>query len=223
MSLQAISWALDFSESAANNRLVLIVMCHHTDELGFSGLSKATLADETRLSESSVIRAQQVLVDLHEIEHASADDAPAWWLGIPVNRRPKLFRMSGFLGSQYATPIHRRARGVTGVSRGSRGGVAGVSDQAADQGIRDVNREQTTENSSCAPPENEKGEPRCPQCQDSGSFFLATAGTEVECDHRMQADDGEPAPPPWTQTDMTYREWVDAGSPSPPPPLVSAR
>lgn len=180
MSLQAISWALDFSQASGNDRLVVIVMCHHTDEEGFCGLSKATLADETHCSESTAARSQHALVELGEIAAATADEAPTWWLGIPANRRPRLYRMVGFLGSQYATPIRRRA----GVSLGSRRGVTGVSQGSmtpqltSTDATRSENREQRTENQLASPPKNE---------------------TE---------NAAEPTPPPWLEAGITHSEWA---------------
>lgn len=189
MSLQAISWALDLSSAGGNDRLVLIVMAHHTDDVGFCGLSKATLADETHLSESTVMRAQQQLTQLTEIEPIlDGPNAPAWWRAIPVNRRPKLFRMTGFLGSQYATPIHRRA-GVSkrnpspdpGVSLGCRGGVTEVHDTPPDLHVSDVNREQRISN-YVEPVENiSAADPECPRCQGRGEYFSAGAGVDVAC------------------------------------------
>lgn len=152
-----MSWALDHSRASGNDRLVLIVMAHHTDESGFCGISKATLADETLLSESTVLRAQHELEELNEITRAGTADAPAWWTAIPSNRRPKLFAMTGFLGSQYATPIHRRS----GVSLGSRRGVTGVSlgsmtpHLTRPSATRSENREQRTENQLASPVEND--------------------------------------------------------------------
>lgn len=182
MSLQAISWALDASQAAGNDRLVMIVMCHYTYDDGFSGLSKAVLADETRLSEPTIIRAQQALLALQEIERGTEADAPDWWLGIARNRRPALFKMVGFLGSQYATPVRRRAAKKSGVSLGSNRGDVGVSDTPPDLGLRDAISEQRTETNSASHFSSEPtASERCIRCRGEGRIWSAHAGVFVPC------------------------------------------
>lgn len=133
MSLYAISWALAESTASGNDRLVVIVLAHHADDAGIAGCSKKTLATETRLSESTILRSQQALVKLGEIVPYTPETGPSWWLEIPANRRPKLFRMTGYLGSRFATPSS------SGVSQGSHRGVSGVHDTPSDLERRDAN------------------------------------------------------------------------------------
>lgn len=182
MSLQAISWALDASESSGNDRLVLIVMCHYAQDDGFSALSKATLSDETRLSEATIIRAQTALSKLQEIERTTADEAPGWWLAIAPNRRPALFKMVGFLGSQYATPVRRRAERKSGVSLGSHRGLTGVNDTPPDLRFRDAISEQRTENNSASRSKSViEARADCIRCRGRGVIWSAAGGREVPC------------------------------------------
>lgn len=132
MSLYAMSWALAASGAAGNDRLVVIVMAHHADENGYAALSKTTLSRETRLSESTILRSQQSLVRIGDITRVVGDNGPQWWLEIPKNRRPKLYEMTAYLGSQFATPS------LAGASQGSHRGVSGVHATPSDQDVRDA-------------------------------------------------------------------------------------
>lgn len=159
MSLQSISWALDESETSGNDRLVLIVMCHYAGDDGFSALSKATLAAETKLSEATIIRAQQAIAAKGEIERCTAEDGPDWWLALPKNRRPALYRMVGFLGSHYATAIRKRATRKAGMSLGSHGGDTGVNDTPPDQHVHSAISDQGTVTTSTPRPKPERTPP----------------------------------------------------------------
>lgn len=182
MSLQAISWALDESETSGTDRLVVIVMCHYTHDDGFSALSKATLAEETRLSEATIIRAQQSIASKGEIERMTAEGAPSWWLALPVNRRPAVYRMVGFLGSHYATPIRRRAARKAGVSQGSRRGVTGVNDTPSDLPVHSAISEQRTETPSAPLSQiNPDADPHCVQCHGEGTYWFGGGGFDRVC------------------------------------------
>ncbi len=125
MSVQALSWALDFSEAGGSDRLVIFSLAHHADQDGFVGLSKATIARETRLSETTVWRSLGALEQLQEIQRATEQIAPRWWHAIRNDRRPILWRMSAYLANrtvvQTETPSYSSAsRGRDGVATGSR-------------------------------------------------------------------------------------------------------
>lgn len=177
MSLYAITWALASSEAKGNDRLVVIVLAHHTDDEGYAGLSKATLALETRLSESTILRCQETLVTIREITRVVGQNGPTWWLDIPVNRRPKLFKMTAFLGSHFATPTK------SGVSQGSHRGVSGVHDTPSDQGVRDVNSLSLERLNNGAQPKNENDkdpDPKCIRCRGRGTFQAAEGDSSYQ-------------------------------------------
>lgn len=165
-----MSWVLDESQAMGSDYTVMLIMAHHTDDFGFVSLSKATLAEECRLSQDTVMRAQQRNLVLGEIAPVDIGDAPDWWLAIPKNRRPKLFTMIAFLGSHYATPVRRRR----GVARGSRGGSAGVDATPSDQGLRDAKSEQRTVKTT------RSADSSCIQCRGTGVVYSG-AGFDRPC------------------------------------------
>jgi hypothetical protein len=225
VSLQAITWCLDESEARGSDRLVLFVMCHYTRDDGYSWCSKATLADEAKVAESTIPRAHAALVALGEIGRAEVAQAPPDYLAIPTNRRPSLFVMTGFLGSHFATPIRRRAARKPGVSQGSTRGLTGVAAVASDQGFCDANYELETKTPSRLVDSNDKDpDPGCIRCSGSGRIYrggnAATGALDVRCSCTfvrqpaeilagldLPPDDAEPAPPPWVEAGMTLPEW----------------
>lgn len=150
MSLQAICWALDESEAVGNDRLVMIIMCHHAEE-GFCWASRATMTDETRLSGSTVQRCQSRLVRLGEIRECNAKNAPALYLALPPNRRPRLFELTGFLGSHFADSLHRRAAARPGVALGGRWDRAGSRATVSDLPVSEpIGNQQSDNNGAVA-------------------------------------------------------------------------
>lgn len=169
MSLQAISWALDCSQAAGNERLVMIVLAHHSDELGYAGLSKATLADETRLSEDTITRAQQSLVRRGEIEQQTAPPYPDWYTALPANRRPRLFLLVAFLESPFAVPVRARR----GAALRPRGGRAGGKGTASDQDVSGANTKPRISNAPQLSENEKPPDPDCPRCLGVGAFQAA--------------------------------------------------
>lgn len=68
MSIQAVSWVLDYSESRLAARLVLTSIANHADKYGKNAWpSVATIAQESRISEREVQRSLPELVNLGEL------------------------------------------------------------------------------------------------------------------------------------------------------------
>lgn len=177
MSVQAIAWALDCSKAPGNERLVMIVMCHHSDDEGFSGCSQATLHDETLLSADTIGRLQQALVTRRELRRVGPDEAPGWWLDIPTNRRPRLFQLVGFLGSEYAAPIRRRAERRAKMKSGSAQGPdrvrVGSDATPSDQAERALIGNRRIEKENAIASNRQDPDPKCPRCLGEGTFQTA--------------------------------------------------
>lgn len=75
MSIQAVAWVLDHSESRGLDRLVLICLANHTNPEGVCWPSQRTLAREARISKTAVINAVRRLAELAELEVLSAGTA----------------------------------------------------------------------------------------------------------------------------------------------------
>lgn len=68
MSVQALAWVFDCSESRVADRLVLLAIANHCDRYGTDAWPKqSTLAAEARVSTREVVRAVQALVELGEL------------------------------------------------------------------------------------------------------------------------------------------------------------
>ena len=68
MSVQAISWVLDYSDSLFSDRLILIAIANHCDRYGTDAWPlQETIAAEARVSTREVVRAIQNLVSLGEL------------------------------------------------------------------------------------------------------------------------------------------------------------
>lgn len=61
MSVQAITWALDYAAGSVTEKVLLLVLANYANEFGVSWPSQKTLADQTVLSERTVRR---VLADM---------------------------------------------------------------------------------------------------------------------------------------------------------------
>ena len=61
MSVQAITWALDYAASGVAEKVILLVLANYANEYGISWPSQKTLADQTALGERTVRR---VLADM---------------------------------------------------------------------------------------------------------------------------------------------------------------
>ena len=61
MSVQAITWALDYAASGVAEKVILLVLANYANEFGVSWPSQKTLADQTALGERTVRR---VLADM---------------------------------------------------------------------------------------------------------------------------------------------------------------
>jgi hypothetical protein len=68
MSIQAVAWVLDFSNSSYGSRLVLLSIANHCDKFGTDSWPKLeTIAEESRLSLREVSYAIKELVELGEL------------------------------------------------------------------------------------------------------------------------------------------------------------
>lgn len=123
MSIQAVAWVLDYSEAGGSDRLVAIALANHADrEDGIAGPSLATIGREARLSRDTVRRSLVRLRDLGEIVDVDEVSAPKWWVAIPRNKRPQLWRFTALTsGGSNLLPQD------VGVALGSRGGSTGVA------------------------------------------------------------------------------------------------
>lgn len=167
MSIQAVAWVLDDSSSRALDRLVLIAMANHENE-GLVGVSKATLAHEAGgISEATVWRSQQRLLELGEIGPVDEAHAPQWWLDIDPRRRPKLWQLVAFVTSRNAMATARQASRdamatpTPGIAQGSR------RDRAA---TRPVPLIPTVTNNSVGELE------KCERCDGHGWIIAPTPG-----------------------------------------------
>ena len=61
MSVQAITWALDYAAGSVTEKVILLVLANYANEYGISWPSQKTLADQTALGERTVRR---VLADM---------------------------------------------------------------------------------------------------------------------------------------------------------------
>lgn len=94
MSIQAVGWVLDQSETGGSERLVLISLANHADKDWLAGPSMRTIAAEARVSRGTVRRWLEALAEGGHIEEITEkSDAPSWWRVIPANKRPKLWRI----------------------------------------------------------------------------------------------------------------------------------
>jgi len=56
MSVQAITWALDYAAGSVTEKVILLVLANYANEYGISWPSQKTLADQTALGERTVRR-----------------------------------------------------------------------------------------------------------------------------------------------------------------------
>lgn len=69
MSIQAVAWVLEHSESKLGDRCVIISIANHTDKYGrFARPSVRTIAEESNMHERNVQRCLQSLEEMGEIE-----------------------------------------------------------------------------------------------------------------------------------------------------------
>lgn len=231
MSLQALTWVLDYSKAGGTDRLVMFSLGHHADNDGYVALGRATLASETLLSEITTKRILDRLATTPELDACDAERGPDWWLAIPRNRRPRLFRL----------PLFAANRGVNadtppGGAQGARRGRAGVHATPSDQAVRDANVERRTDKKESgvdvsenptdplADPNDKEPDPGCIRCSGSGRLYrggnAATGALDVRCSCtfiRQPAEilagleapqpDADPSPPPWIAAGMPYAEW----------------
>lgn len=156
VSRAAETWFFDECRIRGNEGWVLVTLCNYADDDGIAGLSKKSLTAKTCMSEATVYRALQSLEAAGVLEPVKGEAGPEWWRDIPLNRRPRLVRLTAFLGSRFATPDG------SGVSQGSQTGPSGVSQgyqaTAADQHFRDVMVDGVTDSQSRARSEGKCGE-----------------------------------------------------------------
>ncbi|KKL68349.1 hypothetical protein LCGC14_2125860 [marine sediment metagenome] len=111
MSVQAISWVFECSESESGYRLVMLAIANHTDARGENAWPAiATIAREARLSDRQVQRALPRLVRLGELE-------VVYRSGRHLTNQYRLPKMAQ--SSLFAQPVEKtvekrlRKRGVT--------------------------------------------------------------------------------------------------------------
>lgn len=68
MSIQAVAWVLDHSESRGVDRLVLISLANHANQDGMCWPAQRTVAKEAGIGNGTVANAVSRLVELGEIE-----------------------------------------------------------------------------------------------------------------------------------------------------------
>jgi len=109
MSLQAVSWALygDHGELDPTSKLVLIVLADHAGEHGLAWPSRPTIARAVGCSVDTVDRRIRRLIDDGLVEYAGENYLPAAYAEIPVDRRPRAYRLAG---PQAAASRGRRMR-----------------------------------------------------------------------------------------------------------------
>lgn len=145
-------------------------MCHHAEE-GFCWASRTTLTDETLLSGSTIQRCQDRLAELGEISECSEHGAPALYLSLPKNRRPRLWELTGFLGSHFADSVNRRAK-KPGSSRGARRVLTGSHATPSDLAVSNAIGNRLSDNTSASLSENDKPpDPACIRCHGSGELY----------------------------------------------------
>lgn len=111
MSIQAVAWVLEQSESCYSDRLVMIAIANHIGPTGWAWPSIEAIAHEARVDRSTVFRAIDTLVDIGELS---------------VKKRPGKSNLYGLTAmcdpSQSATP-----RGSQSATRGSHLHAEGVA------------------------------------------------------------------------------------------------
>ena len=134
MSIQAVAWVLDHSDTQKTERCVLIAAANHTDYLGLFYAGAELLAHEARCSERHAVRLRQALADpdrpggpairqLTESEiEALPDEHP--YRRIRPDRRPPIFEMVGFPRPDRTSPRGHERGDKTG-RRGDKTGPTG--------------------------------------------------------------------------------------------------
>lgn len=67
MSVQAISWVFDFSESTLSDRLVLLSIANHTNGQGYAWPSVDTISEEAKIDRRTVQRSLETLAEIGEV------------------------------------------------------------------------------------------------------------------------------------------------------------
>jgi hypothetical protein len=69
MSIQAVAWVLEYSETTAAERLVLLAIANHCDARGWNAYPSIDhIVAEARVARSTVFKAINILVELGEVE-----------------------------------------------------------------------------------------------------------------------------------------------------------
>jgi DNA-binding transcriptional MocR family regulator len=127
VSIQALSWVLEESESEGLDRLVLLVVANHANDEWRAWPSVRTIAREARVSTNTVGKAIRRLVALGELELERQGD----------RRRSSTYRMTRAPG----TPVLSGVADPRHPSEGEcREGVAQVSRLGRDTGVAQVSR-----------------------------------------------------------------------------------
>lgn len=175
MSLQAITWVLDFSQTGGVDRLMMVVLGHYaSNDGGYVAVSRARLAAETRLSEITVKRIlDRLIATTDEVVDAAPGDAPDWWMAYPANRRPRLMILPLFAATRLGVPNEPPAS-----KQGARRGRVGGACQASDLGERNANVERRKEKEAAAEIE---ADPGCVRCRGTGLIPLGGGVGDRPC------------------------------------------
>lgn len=176
MSRAAEAWFFDECEIRGSEGWVLVTLCNVADDDGLAALSKRSLVAKTHMHETTVWRALHTMRDAGVVEFVEGETGPEWWAKIPTNRRPRLVRLTAFLGSRFAT-----SPATPGIAQGSRKRRSGVAQGSrrtpSDLPVRDASfKEEITLNTRAR-----DADPECVTCHGTGRFYNATAGAEAPC------------------------------------------
>lgn len=134
MSVQCMAWVLAESPTTGTDRLVLLSLANHANELGQSWPSVATIAREANASERAV---QRSLANLKQAGAITVQVNAAPDERIPKDRRPNLYRILKVRGDVHGTP-RGDAGGSDGVppvtERGDAGGTQTISEPSVKTG-----------------------------------------------------------------------------------------
>lgn len=135
MSRAAEAWFFDECDIRGSRGWVLVTLCNAADDNGYASLSKKTLVAKTHMHEVTVWRVLNNLAEGDVVELCEGDFGPEWWLAIPKNRRPRLVRLTQFLGSRFATPDPEFMQPLRNPTDSGSGDVTPTPGVASDSGV----------------------------------------------------------------------------------------
>lgn len=182
MSVQALTWVMDFSETGGTDRLLMFTLGHHADnDGGFVAIARSRMASETRMSEITVKRILDRLLLTAELAEALERDAPEWWLAIRKDRRPRLFRLPLFAATRAGVTNEPPRAAATGVTTGARRGRDGVHLTGSDLPVRDANNEHRKEPLRSTSENDRAPDESCIRCHGSGVLYGSEVPRRCSC------------------------------------------